>query len=321
MSDQVQAAPAAVATPSPISESTQSDTIQEETSSIEDSSSDVVADLQDQAKHGTPSQKVEAKKLLKSLKLKVDGKEYEEKLPFEIPDTEEAREYMTRQLQMSKMASKRAQDYSDLEKDVTAYLKFLKEDTIAALSDPSIGVDIKKLAAKVIEREIEDSRKSPEQLKAEEYERKYKELEEKQKKSEKEQEEREFTVLQQAEFTRISTEMDKAFESAGVPNNPYFVKKMADLMLMGLQDGLDVRPADVLPQIREEFESDIQSMIKSLDDDKLEKMIGKDTFNRIRKKNIAKAKPTNPKPSTQPTKTEAKVDTGPKKTIKQLFGI
>lgn len=263
------------------------------------------------------------KKYLKSLKLKVDGRELEEALPFEIPDTEEARNYMTRQLQMSKMSSKRAQEYAELEKDVRSFIELVRKDPIAALSDPSIGVDVKAFAAKVIEKEIEDSKKSPDQLKSEEYERKYKELEEKQKKSQKDHEEKEFSRIQEIEFQKVENQMIKAFEKNDIPNDPYYVRRIADYMMMGLQNGMPVEADDVLPIIREEFEQDVQRMIKGLDDDKLEKMIGKDVFNRIRKKNVSKAKAqiTNPKPSQQSRPAESDKKPAEKLNYKKFFGL
>ena len=86
-------------------------------------SQDTVDALQDQAQNGTPKQKAEAKKMLKSLKLKVDGREYEEELPFEIPDDENAKNWMIKQLQLGKMGTKRAQEYGELERKFVDLLK------------------------------------------------------------------------------------------------------------------------------------------------------------------------------------------------------
>ena len=123
-----------------------------------------VENLQDLAQNGTPAQQKEAKKMLKSLKIKVDGREMEEKLPFEIPDDEETVEWMKRNLQMSKMGAKRAQEYSSLEKEVRTFIDELRKNPRKILADPNIGIDVKKLAAEVIEEEIANSQKSPDQL-------------------------------------------------------------------------------------------------------------------------------------------------------------
>ena len=80
-------------------------------SSIESTVDTSVSPESAQSAAQTPAQAAaEQARKLNALRLKVDGQELEEELPFEIPDDPEAVEYMTRQLQMAKMGSKRAQE-------------------------------------------------------------------------------------------------------------------------------------------------------------------------------------------------------------------
>jgi len=102
---------------------------------------------------------------IKKLKLKVDGQELEEELPFEIDDNPEAVEYMTRQLQMSKAAQKRMGEHAQLQKEVKHFLEELRKNPKKILADPSIGIDVKQLAAQIIEEEIANAQKSPNSLK------------------------------------------------------------------------------------------------------------------------------------------------------------
>lgn len=60
--------------------------------------------------NASKAQKAQAAKTLKSLKFKYDGKEYEESLPFEIPDTKEAREYMQNKLSKDRLGTAKAQE-------------------------------------------------------------------------------------------------------------------------------------------------------------------------------------------------------------------
>lgn len=289
-------------------------------------SSETVNALQNQAVNGTPQQKAEAKKMIKSLKFKLDGKEMEEELPFEIPDDEASREYMTRELQMSKVGQKRTQEYSQLEKEVRSFVETLRKDPIRALRDPAIGVDVKQLAAKVIEQEIADSQKSPEQLRAEQAEAKLKEFEEERKKEKEDSDKREFDRIQQAEYDRYDLEMTQALEKSDIPrDNPYYIKKMADYIMIGLQNGLDVRPQDVLPVVRQEFEEDVRKALSYMTPEAIEKIIGKDVFNSIRKRNISKVKqapPTGRNVAKDVGKTsEKKEEEAPKQNFKQFFGV
>lgn len=261
--------------------------------------------------------KKEEKKLLRKLKLKVDGKEFDEELPFDIPEDPKAIEYMQKQLQLSKAAQKRMAEHSQLQKEVASFIEELKKNPRKVLADPNIGVDIKALAAAVIEEEIANSQKSPEQLEKERLESRLKELEEERKKEKEDFEKREFERLQAQEYERYDTLMTKALETSGLPKTPYIVKKMADYMLLGLQDGQDVSPEDVIPLVREEMQKDLKEMFAVMPDEVIEQLVGKDVIGRIRKKSVAKVKekgvpPTPVSKAIQDTGTTGKVDEQPK---------
>lgn len=273
------------------------------------------------------SVKQEAAKRLKSLRLKIDGRDYDEQLPFDIPDTAEAREYMTRQLQMSKAAQKRMGEKAALEQQVSSFLQELKKNPRKVLSDPSFGVDVKALAAQVIEEEIANSQKSPEQIAKEELEAELADLREQRKKEQEEYKSKEFERLQQMEYERYDSLMTQALETSDLPKSPYVVKKMADYMMLGLSQGMDVSPQDVLPLVREEILEDIRQMSQAMPIETLEKLFGGDILTKIRKKNVAKAKggPAIPAKSAikdiGATKASPTTDQPKKLTYKQMFGV
>lgn len=256
----------------------------------------VVADLKEQAQTGTPKEQAQAKKMLKSLKIKFNGQEYNEVLPFEIPDDQASRDYMSKQLQMSRLAQSKSQEYSTLEKEVQSFVEELRKNPRKALSDPAFGIDVKKLAAEIIEEEIANSEKSPEQLKTEKLEAELKAMKEAQEQDKEERKAREFERLQEQEFTRYEDLMVKALDGSKLPKSPYVVKKIADYMLLGLQAGHDVTPQDVLPLVEQEMHSDLKEMFAAMPEDVIEALVGKDVITRIRKKNIAKAKGANTPP-------------------------
>ncbi|SRR6266700_2944568 len=226
----------------------------------------------------------EIKKALKTLKLKVDGKE--QSVEFDPNDDE----FLTRELQKSRAFEKRASDYSQLEKEVRSFIEQLQKDPRKVLSDPSIGIDIKKLAASVIEEEIANSQKSPDQLEREKIAKELKDLKAEREKEKEEAQKKEFERIQEREFERYDTLMTQSLEKSDLPKSPYVVKKMADLLMMGIQAGVDVTPDDVLPLVREEIQSDLKQMFAVMPDEVIEKIVGKDIFTRIRKKNVLKAK-------------------------------
>ncbi len=264
-------------------------------------------------------------KKLKSLKIKVDGEEFDEQLPFEIDDSPEAIAYMQKHLQMSRVAGKRMQEHSSLQADVNKFLDLLRQDPISALSDPDFGVDIKKLATEVIEREIANSKKSPEQIEKEKIEAELKALKAEREREKQENQAKEMERLQKQEFERMDMQMEKALEKSELPKSPYIIKKMADYMLMGLQNGVDVSPEDVLPLVREEVLDDIKQMFAVMPEEVVERVIGKDVLGKLRKKNLAKAKAA-PVPVKSAVKDVAQgspkeAPAVQKKTLKELFNV
>jgi hypothetical protein len=287
MSEQTSAAPVGEAQ---APEAT-TDNTAEQPASQEVSTSDKAAVAKLEAKPEAKLTKTE-KKYLKELKLKIDGKEFTEKLPFDLP--QEAAEYLTKELQMSKVAQKRMGEHADLQKQVAHFVEELRKNPRKVLSDPSIGIDIKQLAAQVIEDEIERSKKSPEQLEKEKLELRLKEIEEERAQERDALQKREFELLQSQAYEDYDRQITTAIESSSLPKSPYIVKKVADYMLMGLQEGLDVTAADVLPLVEQEMRSDLQQMFAVLPEDVIEKLVGKEVLGKLRKKNIAKAKTAAP---------------------------
>lgn len=234
-------------------------------------------------------QKAEAKRI-RELKLKVHGEEITEELPFEIEENPEVVEYLTKQLQLSKAAQRAMQENSTFQKQVGEFFKDLKSNTKAKLLE--LGIDPKEFAAQVIEEEIKKAQMSPEQIRQQELEEELNKLKAEAKKKEDEFNQRELERLREIEFEKIDTQMTTALEKSDLPKKPYVVRKMAEYMLIGANNGINLTAEDVLPLVREELLGDLQEIINSLPEDKAEEFIGKEVLNRFRKKNLAKAKQT-----------------------------
>lgn len=304
------------------------DSVQESQENQDLAAEEVAEEAKEESKDSKSASSKEVKKEeqkkanKKKFKLKVDGKESEEEVDL---DDEE---YLTRQLQLAKAAQKRIKEHSDLQKEVAMFIDQLKKDPRKVLSDPNIGIDIKQLAAQIIEEDIANSQKSPEQLEKEKLEARLRELEDERKREKEEYERKEIERLQQQEYERYDLLITQALEKSDLPKSPYVVKKIADYMLLGLQNNLDVTPEDILPMVREEMVSDLKEMFAVMPDEVVEAIVGKDVINRIRKKSVAKAKekgiPPTPVskaiPDTGAKKNESK-ESGKKMTLKEFFGV
>lgn len=269
------------------------------------------------------AEKKEEKKLekqLKKLRIKYNGKE--EDVEFDPNDEE----FLRKQFQLAKLGTANAGKYSQLENEVKTFIENLRKDPAAALSDPSVGVDLKQLAKQVIEQEIENSKKSPEQLEKEKIEKELKKLKADYDKEKQERTEREKARLKGEALERYDTMVSNALSKSDLPKAPYVVSKFADYMLLGLEHGIEVTPDDLLPIIREEVLEDMRSMVHIMPDDVLETFLGKDRIKGIRKKAVAKVKaaPVNAaaiKDTGADKKAEQKQEPEKKQTAKSFFGF
>lgn len=263
--------------------------------------------------------KEEKKRNLKKLKLNIYGKEVEEEIDLDNDD------YLRTELQKAKAFQKKSQDYSDLEKSARTFIDNLRRDPKAVLSDPKMGVDLKALAKLILEEEIANSQKSPEQLAKEKLEAELKTLKDEREKEKEDFRQRELSRLQEQQMERYDILMDKALSENNIPPNPYFVKRMADYMILGLDENMDITPQDVLPLVMEEMKNDLRDMFTSAPEDVVEEWIGKEVLTRIRKKQVAKAKDAMnlkgkiPDVGAKKDKNEKKGD--PKKTYRDFFGV
>lgn len=219
-------------------------------------------------------------------KIKVDGKELE-------LTPEELRKYASLgaagQKRMEEAAQVRKENDS-IKKDIASFFEMLRNDPLAILNDPNLGVDVKKLAERVINDEVERAKKSPEQL---EKERLTKELEDAHKKiktAEDGRKKEEFERLQNEQATQIERDINEAIDSNQLPKSPYVVRKMADLMLLATQQGIDLSAKDVVPIARKQMMEELRGMTGILPEDILEEILGNEKVANLRKRYINKVK-------------------------------
>ena len=299
--------------------------------SDENFESEVPAENQELAE-ATENLTPQEKKRVNSLMLKFNGKEYEEKLPFEID--EEHSDWMRKQLQLSKMSQSKSQEYANsqkemqsLQNEVVAFMQELKTNPRKALANPMVGIDIKQLAADILEEEIENSRKSPEQLQREELQRELKAL-----KDERENEKKQTESLQeQATLERLYDKYDSMISGAldanpDLPTTPYIVDKMTKYMAIAVDEGYEPDMSIISNIVRDEINEDIQHLLRVLPVDKVEALIGKDVLNKLRTSRLASAKKAPPVAKSSIKDVAAKKaqqDTSPaqRMTMKNFFGV
>ena len=272
------------------------------------------------------------KKRINSLKIKYNGKEYDEKLPFEID--EEHAEWMKNHMQRSKLSASKAQEYSNLEKDsnllkqdIQAFFQELKTNPKKALQNPLVGVDIKMLAAEILEEALEEDAKSPEQREKEKLQARLEELENERKR---EKEEAENTKYQ-ATLERAYERYDNALESTltknpDLPQTPYIVEKMTKYMAFMVEEGYEPDMEIIADQVRNEMNNDIKHLLTILPVEKVEAILGQEILGKLRKNRLAKGKIAPPTmkstiKDTAPIRKQADSKPAEKITMRDFFKI
>ena len=326
---------AAVAAPAPSAEpasapvenneeSVDLDAEEAELEESEESSEEELSEEQKKAKEKEAKAKELEKKALekriKKLKLKVDGKEIEEEI--DLDDDER----LIRELQMAKMGQKRAQEKSELENEFRKFFQALQEDPLAILAQ-EFKMNPEDLIESYINKQLEQSQKTPEQLEKERLENELKAIREEREKEKQIARERELERITQQEYERTDALFDQAFSKSDLPRTPYMVKKVADYMIEAVDAGYDVTPEDVIPLVRDEMHKDIQNMFQVLPEEMVEQILGDQVLNKLHKRRIAKAKESQAKvakPSiTDSGKNSKDSENKPKEKVnyKDFFGL
>lgn len=232
----------------------------------------------------TKAERKAAEALRKKYDLKVNGKT--KSVELDLNDDNVVQQY----LQKAMASDEKFQEAATLRKDVQLLVKTLKENPLAILTHPDIGVDVKQLAQAVIDRELEDLQKSPEQKKLEELEKKLKDEQDARQKIEEEKRQAELARREEEQFRQIDTDITDALRGTDLPKVPYVVKRISDTMIAAFDMGYrDVTVKDIMPIVEKQLKEEMGQWFDSSSEDALEKLMGKN-LDRIRKKRLASKK-------------------------------
>jgi hypothetical protein len=232
-------------------------------------------------------------KMIKSLKIKVDNQEYDEALPFEVDENnKEHVEYLKRNLQMSKAASKRMQEASLTKKQAQDFVAMLQQDPMKVLSDPRVMGEEKfrAIAEAYLTKKIQEQQLTPEQRKSIEMQEKLRNYEENEKKQKDEVQAKQVQQLEEHYAQEYQKTIITALQSSNLPKNPFTVKRMAELMSKNIQHGLELEPNHLAQLVREDYQKELAALIGGSDPDQIIAMFGDEMTNKIRKADLAKLK-------------------------------
>ena len=272
----------------------------------------------------TPEQKKKIEAAAKkAYKLKVAGKD------VEVDEAE-----LLKRAQMGYSADEKWQEAAKMRKQMDGFIQLLQRDPAKALEQ--MGYDVDKMAEERIQQRIAEMQKSPEQIEREKLQRELQDMKDRDKAREDEYRAKETQRIQDQYALELENDISSAFDSDSFsfPKTPYVVKRIADTMILAVQQGIatnnqrlmNITAKDVLPIVEQEIRQELNDMYQASPDEVFETLIGKDRLNKYRKGKIKKtAKPASasqvkPTGATELKKTqEAQSSTQKKVNAKDFF--
>lgn len=230
-------------------------------------------------------------------KLKVDGEEFD----FDATDEDAVK----REIQKARAANKRFEEAAKIRKEAEAktsqaeqFYQMLKDPKMLrkVLSDPSIGVDVKKFAEEIVWEHIQDSQLTPEQREQREKEKRLKEYEDRETATKAEAEAKEKAASLARFEQSYESKILEALEIQGVPKKPEAVARMAQYLLKTVEDGYDLTPSELAAQVRSDYTDEIKSLFSDVEGDQLLALLGDAVAEKIRKADMKRLKTTHDRP-------------------------
>jgi hypothetical protein len=263
--------------------SVENEAISPETLPEESKEAKEVEALEEKKASGEKLTKKEEKQL-KEYKLKVNGKE--KVVKFDPSNDEEVVKY----LQKAEASDSKFQEAAEVRKAAMQFIDELRKNPRKVLTDPNIAVDLKKLAQEIMNEEIQEMEKTPEQREKEKLQRELEEIKKQREEEKKTWEQKEFERLQAQHEQQLESDISSALDIGGLPKTARTVKAMAEMMMIALENGIDLTPKDIVPIVKNTTLSEFKEVVNSLSDDQLEDFLGKEVIGRLRKRSVAKAK-------------------------------
>ena len=214
------------------------------------------------------------------------------KFKFKLNDKDEefVEQELVELIQSGRNASLSLKQADEVKKQAQQILQLLKENPRKVLSDPSLGVDLYKLAEETLLEKIEQDMLTPEQKKIQEYEKRFKNLEEKEKA---EQAKKDQEALAQAESHWVQ-EYNKLFQEAlsvsQLPQTPRTIKRMAELASAHLEQGQPIDAKTLASTLREEYLVEVKELLSASETESLLEILGDEIGNKIIKADLKRLK-------------------------------
>lgn len=244
------------------------------------------ADVQEMLNGETPAaEKIEEKRienLKRKMKLKVHGKEIEREIDFGNEKE------LQKLFEKAYGADTTFQEAAKTKKQMHALAEMLHNDPFALMREA--GLDPDELTAKYMENRLKEFEKSPEQKQLEDLQRQVQQEKERRETLEREKFEGEQSRIQESYMRDMDDQITTALSTAQLPKSPYVVKRIAEYLSIGLEQGKQLSVKDVVPLVERSIRKEIQEMFEVFPEDVIETFLGDNVLNKMKKKRLSKMK-------------------------------
>jgi hypothetical protein len=236
---------------------------------------------------GSPEPKEpESKPQPRKLKLKVDGAEEE------LDESE-----VISRAQKYSAADKKFQEAAKVRKQAESFIRALRENPKAVLSNPNLGINLREFAEKVLWEDLQEQLVPPEEKERRAEKAELERLREEKRLREETARQQEQEQLKEKYRQDWSKKFNEALEQGGLPRTDWTVKQMAAYMKQALANGhKHIQPADVVELVKSDWVQAQKEMFKHFDAEKLIEVLGADAAEKIRQHDLKKFRSGAPEP-------------------------
>jgi len=255
----------------------------EEVTDVEEATDSELADIVGD-EDATDEEVAEAQQeIAKRLQMKINGKEEE----FDLSNDEHI-ERLRDMAQKGEGADQKFQEAAKMRKQMEQFAKLMQDDPIAALQ--RLGHDPDAIAEMHMQKRLEEMQKSPEQIEREKLQKELEDIKKEKERLENERLEAEKKVAQEAYSRKLDTEITDALSNSELPKSPYVVKRLAEYMMLGLKKNPKFEVKDAVPLVEKQIKREIQEMFEAMPEEIVEKVLGQNVSNKLRKRRLSKMK-------------------------------
>lgn len=229
--------------------------------------------------------------------IKIDGTEYK------VTPEEALKNY-----QLKSASNKRFEEGAKMRKQAEQLVELLRTNPVEALRHINGNDKVLEMANQIVYDNLQKEMMTPEERQKVELEQQVRQLEESKNQLEQEKKEREHLAMVENLRGDYEQKITSALQEAAVPKTRWSVGRMATLISSAVNNGYQVDLGVIAGLVKEDYIHDFKSFFDTADGDMVEKLLGPELGEKIRKHDLSKLDGQRKQPIAQKTVDVAKAE-------------